>query len=353
VAKGADNMGMQVETFGETAGGDAAKLYIFTNDKNSEMVVSDYGATLVRVIVEDKESNRCDVVLGYDNASGYENGGYFFGAVVGRSANRIGTASFELNGTAYQLEQNDNGNNLHSGLDFYSKRMWTVEDTTENSITLSLFSPDGDQGYPGNVKIEVTYTLTEDNQVQIEYRGVPDVDTIMNLTNHSYFNLDGHASGTILEQKIRIDAGSFTKADKESIPTGEVVSVAGTPMDFRTAKAVGKDIEADYEALELGGGYDHNWVLDNNGKYALAAQMTSEMSGIKMDVYTDLPGMQFYTGNFITGEVGKNGVHYCRRQGLCFETQYFPDAIHKSNFDSPVCRSGEVYYTKTAYKFYL
>jgi len=342
-----------MEAFGNTAEGEAAKLYIFTNSRNTEMAVSDYGATLVRVMVQDQNGDPCDVVLGYDDAAGYENGGYFFGAVVGRNANRIGTASFAINGTQYQLTENDNGNNLHSGPDFYSKRMWQVEDTTENSVTLSLFSPDGDQGYPGNVTVGVTYTLTEENEVQIEYRGIPDADTILNMTNHSYFNLNGHASGTILAQEIMIDAEAFTNADQESIPTGEIVSVAGTPMDFNAAKAVGRDIEADFEALKLGCGYDHNWVLGNEGKYARVAQMTSESTGIKMDVCTDLPGIQLYTGNFITDERGKNDVHYRRRQGLCFETQYFPDAIHKSNFASPVCGAGETYYTKTSYRFYL
>lgn len=346
-------MSMKTEGFGKTSEGKEAVLYTFTNKNNTSMSVSDYGATLVSVVVEDKERNLCDVVLGYDNASGYEKGGSFFGAIVGRNANRIGSASFELNGKEYKLEKNDNENNLHSGLDFYSKRMWNVEKTEEDSITLSLLSEDGDQGYPGNVKIEVTYTLTDENEVVISYQATPDADTILNLTNHSYFNLDGHASGSILKQKIWLDAEEFTRADHKSIPTGELVRVEGTPMDFNEMKEIGRDIETKYEALELGKGYDHNWVLKNAGEYTLVGEMVSFASGIHMEVYTDLPGIQIYSGNFITEDIGKNGAHYKCRQGVCFETQYFPDAIHKENFMSPVCKKGDTYRTKTAYKFHL
>lgn len=349
--KGAIIMALRVEDFGMTAQGEKTRLYIFTNEKNTEMAVSDYGATWANQIVLDKEGNPCDVVLGYDDVSGYAAGTCFFGAVVGRSANRIGNAAFTIDGKEYHLTKNDNKNNLHSGPDFYSNRMWTVEETGENYIKLSLNSPDGDQGYPGNLAITVTYTLTDDNEVQIEYQAVPDQDTIVNLTNHSYFNLSGHASGTILDQSVWLDADAFTAADEESIPTGELVDVTGTPMDFRKAKAVGRDIEESYQALIFGQGYDHNWALNNNGGYARIASLTSEVSGIQMEVYTDLPGVQFYTGNFITDEVGKNGAHYHKRQGLCFETQYFPDAANKKQFASPICKAGESYITKTTYKF--
>jgi len=346
-------MAMRTQEFGTTSKGEAAKLYIFANANGAEMAVSDYGATLVSVIVPDRDGNPCDVVLGYDEAQRYEKGTYFFGATVGRSANRIGAAAFTLNGTEYQLTANDNGNNLHSGSDFYNMRMWKVEECGENSIRLSLFSPDGDQGYPGNLEIEVMYTLTNENEIQIAYQAKPDQDTIVNLTNHSYFNLSGHASGSILDQTVWMDANVFTRADRESIPTGELVKVAGTPMDFNEAKAVGRDIEAAYEALEFGQGYDHNWALNNGGNYQKVAGMASDLSGIRMDVCTDLPGMQFYTGNFIKDENGKSGACYRKRQGLCFETQYFPDAIHHEDFFSPVCKAGTVYQTKTSYKFYL
>ena len=341
---------MKVTDFGATVKGDETKLYTLTNKNGMEIAVSDYGATLVQVIVPDKEGKPCDVVLGYDEAAGYEEGDLFFGAIVGRSANRIGGASFELNGVTYQLEKNDNGNNLHSGMDFYNQRMWKVKETADDHITFELDSPDGDQGYPGAVHIEVTYTLTEDNAVKIAYHAVPDADTLINMTNHSYFNMDGHASGDVLDQEVWIDADAFTRADAESIPTGEITPVEGTPMDFRKEKVVEKEIGANYTPLKLAGGYDHNWVLNGKG-FRKAASAESEETGIKMEVYTDLPGIQFYSGNFLAGSKGKEGAVYEKGYGICFETQYFPDAIHKENFESPITKAGEVYDTTTVYKF--
>ena len=341
---------MKVTDFGATVKGDETKLYTLTNKNGMEIAVSDYGATLVQVIVPDKEGKPGDVVLGYDEAAGYEEGDLFFGAIVGRSANRIGGASFELNGVTYQLEKNDNGNNLHSGMDFYNQRMWKVKETADDHITFELDSPDGDQGYPGAVHIEVTYTLTEDNAVKIAYHAVPDADTLINMTNHSYFNLSGHASGTAWNAKVWIDADAFTETDAELIPTGMVVPVEGTPMDFRKEKVVEKEIGADYTPLKLAGGYDHNWVLNGKG-FRKAASAESEETGIKMEVYTDLPGIQFYSGNFLAGSKGKEGAVYEKGYGICFETQYFPDAIHKENFESPITKAGEVYDTTTVYKF--
>ena len=342
---------MKITDFGATVNGDETKLYTLTNCNNMEISVTDYGAALTQVIVPDKEGNLCDVVLGYDEAAEYEAGGLFLGATVGRSANRIGGASIEINGKIYELVKNDNDNNLHSGPDFYHNRVWDVKEAEEDHVTFVLESPDGDQGYPGNLHIEVTYTLTEDNAVKISYYGVSDEDTVINMTNHSYFNMDGHASGDVMEQEVWIDADAFTRADKESIPTGEIVPVEGTQMDFRTKKKLGRDIYDDYEALNYGMGYDHNWVLNNDGKFAKVAEMHSDESGITMEVYTDLPGMQLYTGNFIIDEKGKGGASYHKRQAACFETQYFPDAIHKENFPGPICRKGDTYKTTTMYKF--
>lgn len=342
---------MKVTDFGVTSKGEEAKLYTLSNANGMEAAVTDYGATLVQVIVADKDGNPCDVVLGYDEAAGYEEGDLFFGATVGRIANRIGGAAFELNGKTYELEKNNNGNNLHSGMDFYNQRMWSVKSATDNTVIFTLESGDGDQGYPGLLHIEVSYTLTEDNAIKISYRAVPDEDTIINMTNHSYFNLDGHASGEILEQEVQIDADAFTRADAESIPTGEITAVEGTPMDFRTKKKIGRDIEVDYEALNFGGGFDHNWVLNNKGQFAKVGEMSSEESGITMEIHTDLPGMQLYTGNFIIEAKGKGDVVYRKRHGCCFETQYFPDAINKPEFEGPIYRKGEIYETVTMYKF--
>jgi len=293
------------------------------------------------------------VVLGYDDPAGYEGpSGTFFGATVGRNANRICKGRFTLGGKTYQLATNNNGNNLHSGLDFWSFRIWQVKEAGENSITFALHSPDGDQGYPGALDMEVTYTLTQDNSVRIHYLGIPQGETIINLTNHSYFNLNGHDSGDILAHTAWVDADAFTRADATSIPTGEITGVAGTPMDFRTPKTVGRDIEEDYEALNFGLGYDHNWCLNNGGKFAKVASLTGDRTGLSLEVYTDLPGVQVYTANFLDREPGKNGVIYCRRAGICFETQNYPDAINHPNFPSPIFKAGETYETTTEFKFF-
>lgn len=343
---------MKQRAFGKNGRGEEAILYTFENKQGMIMEVSDFGATLYALLVPDKDGNLCDVVLGYDDPKGYEGpSGTFFGATVGRNANRICKGEFSLNGNDYKLDVNNNSNNLHSGLDFYSFRIWDVKEVKENGITFTLDSPDGDQGYPGAVHIEVTYTLTDENEVKIEYYGVPEEDTILNLTNHSYFNLDGHASGNIHHQEVWLDADAFTPTDETSIPTGEILSVENTPMDFRTKKAIGRDIEQEYEALRIGLGYDHNWVLNNHNVFSKIAELSSDVSGITMEVYTDLPGVQIYTGNFIEHELGKGGVVYEKRQGICFETQYFPDAINHANFPSPICKAGDVYRTVTMYKF--
>lgn len=342
----------EVTGFGTTKDGKEARLYTLENKKGLKAYVTDYGAALVRLYVPDREGNECDVVLGYDDVSGYEKGTESLGATVGRNANRIGGASFELNGRVYELDKNDNGcNNLHSGMNFYNKRIWDVESRTENEVTFVLHSPDLDQGYPGALDMHVTYSLDEDNTVKIRYEAVPDEDTVINMTNHSYFNLNGHKSGSVLEHEAVIYSDSFTPTDSKLIPTGEIRSVEGTPMDFREKKALGKEIGADYEPLLTAGGYDHNWVLKNEGRFDKVAEVTSEESGIVMEVYTDLPGIQMYTGNFLTHEEGKDGAVYGARSALCLETQYYPDAVHHDNFPGPVCRKGEKYETCTAYRF--
>ncbi len=329
-----------------------ATMYTFENKNGMIMEVTDFGATLYALMVPDKDGNMIDVVLGYDSPEGYMGpSGTGFGATIGRNGNRIGKGVFTLNGKTYQLDKNNNGNNLHSGLDYYHYRMWTVKETTENSITLSLHSPDGDQGFPGNFDVDVTYTLTDDNELKIDYNGVADADTVINMTNHSYFNLNGHASGSIEQHELWMDADGFTPTDVELIPTGEIASVEGTPMDFRVKKLVGKDIDADFEALKFGGGYDHNWCLNNNGEFKKVIELSADLSGITMEVYTDLPGVQIYAGNYLVNEPGKDGVFYKKRQGICFETQHYPDAINHDNFPSPVVKKGEVYKTTTVYKF--
>lgn len=344
-------MSIKKTMFGTTKRGEEVSLYTLSNEHGMEIAVTDLGATLVKVLVTDKNGGKKDVVLGYDTPQKYEEADKFFGAIVGRCANRIGGASFELNGKTYTLAQNNNGNNLHSGMDFFNVRIWNVKEEKEDQITFVLDSKDGDQGYPGAVQIEVSYTLTADDTVKIHYHAVPDQDTILNMTNHSYFNLDGHEKKDVLAQRVQIDADAFTRADAESVPTGEILSVEGTPMDFRKGRQIGDGIESDYEAIRLGNGYDHNWVLNHPGTYRKVAEMEGAESGIVMEVWTDLPGMQFYTANFVEHEEGKDGICYGRRSGACFETQYFPDAIHKEHFEGPVCKAGSPYETTTAYHF--
>lgn len=342
---------VRVETFGSTSKKEEAVLYTLTNENGMSASITNYGAALVKLNVPDKEGKLRDVVLGYDDVTGYEKGGGSFGAPVGRNANRIGGAVITIQDKTYELEKNDNGNNLHSGTNYYNKRIWNVGEKTDSKIEFVLHSPDGDQGYPGTLDMHVTYELTEDNELRLIYDAVPDQDTIINMTNHSYFNLDGHDSGNVLKELVTLDADYFTRADAQSIPTGELVDVTGTPMDFRMPRALGEVIDADYEAVRLGKGYDHNWVLKNNGKFDKVAQAVSEKSGIVMEVWTDLPGMQMYTANFLDNEHGKNGAVYGIRDAVCFETQYFPDAVHHENFASPICKKGMPYHTVTSYKF--
>ena len=337
--------------FGVVSDGRMAYLYTMENEHGMKASVTDYGAALVELCVPSAAGDIVDVVLGYEDAKGYEAGGVSFGAPVGRCANRIGGAAFDINGVSYTLDKNDNGNNLHSGNDYYNKRFWLLEEKSNHSLTFILHSPDGDQGYPGALDMRVTYELTEENTLRMKYHAVPDQDTIINMTNHSYFNLNGHNCGNIMGHQIQVEADYFTRADEESIPTGELVDVTGTPMDLRVAKSIGADIDSDYEATRFGQGYDHNWVLKNNGKFAKVAEVVGDKTGILMEVWTDLPGVQVYAGNFLNEEPGKMGAVYQKRQAVCFETQYFPDAIHHDQFAGPICKAKETYETVTEYHF--
>ena len=341
----------KVTGFGKTKDGKDAHLYLLENKNGLKAYVSDFGASLVRLLVPDKDGTMLDVVHGYDDAAGYERGDAGIGATVGRSANRIGGAQIEINGVKYDLEKNDNGNNLHSGCDYYQKRIWNVENHSENQITFLLHSPDGDQGYPGALDMHVTYLLDDENTLNIHYEAVPDQDTVINMTNHSYFNLNGQGSGTALGHTLTMDSDFFTPADGEAIPTGEILPVEGTPMDFRTGRVLGDEIDSDYEALRLGEGYDHNWLLKTEGKFIKVAELAADKSGIVMDMYTDRPGVQIYTANFLEGSTGKGGACYRSRDAVCLETHFYPDAIHHENFPGPVCRAGEKYDTRTMYRF--
>ena len=346
----------QKTPFGTLADGSEVSQYTLINHQGASASFVDLGGTWTGMIVPDKNGTMADVLLGHDTVEGCLVDGGHLGEIVGRNANRIGGAKFTLNGVTYELVVNNGPNNLHSGPDFYRDRIWAAKVTEaeqETSIAFSLESPDGDQGYPGNLSITVTYTLTDENELKIHYEATGDQDTICNFTNHAYFNLAGHDSGDAMDQLAWIDADTITAADEVSIPTGELRSVKGTPMDFTEKKVIGKDINQEYDQLTYGGGYDHNWVLNHApGELALSAKAWDEKSGRTMEVYTDLPGIQFYTANFLGSKVlAKGGVSYGPRQAYCFETQYFPDAINKPQFPSPILRKGEKYDTTTIYKF--
>ncbi len=340
--------------FGKMDDGREVSRYTLTNKNGVSASFLDLGAIWSTMLVPDRDGKLADVLLGHETVADCLTSDGHLGEAVGRNANRIGGAEFTLNGKEYKLTANDGPNNLHSGLDFYRNRIWMAEYKADvNTVSFLLESPDKDQGYPGNAWIRVTYTLTDDDEVRIHYEATCDQDTIFNMTNHAYFNLAGHDSGSALSQLVYIDSDAITAVDSVLIPTGENRKVMGTPMDFSDFKPIGRDIEADYDQLKLGGGYDHNWILNHDaGAFSLSAAAIDEKSGRKMEVYTDLPGIQFYTGNFLDGNVsGKGGVKYGKRHGYCFETQYYPNAVNMPGFASPVVKKGDKYDTITSYKF--
>lgn len=335
------------EKFGVLPNGMTASLYTIRSGRMTA-VFTDLGATLVKLFVPDREGNLSDVVLGFDDPRQYCESGSFFGAVVGRNANRIGGASFHLNGKQYELDKNDGNNNLHSGLDFYKDRIWQVLRAEAESITFELESPHGDQGYPGNAQIRVKYSLEQGNTLRIVYTGISDRDTVFNLTNHSYFNLAGHDKPEkAMEQILTMPARFFAPSDAESIPTGEERSVEGTAMDFRTPKAIGRDIDRKEEPLQFQNGYDHNFEVFVNP----CAILTDPESGRTMAVSTDCPGLQLYSGNFLEDEVGKDGAVYCRRSGVCLETQFYPNSVNNPQWPQPITRAGEKYCSETTFVF--
>lgn len=334
------------KTFGTLPGGRETFLYTIACGGITAQI-TDFGAALVTLNVPDKNGNIDDVVLGYDDCLGYLRDGCFLGSIVGRSANRIKGSRFRIEDKTYSLVPNEGENNLHSGPEYYHIRMWNVVAHESDSITLELISPEGDQGFPGKAQIRVTYSLDTQGGLHIAYDGVCDKDTVFNLTNHSYFNLAGqNKTEKAMDQILSIPGRVFTVADNESIPTGEVRSVADTPMDFRKPKAIGQDIGEDYEPLNLQGGYDHNYEVFCNP----CAQLADKESGRMMAVYTDLPGVQFYAGNFLK-ETGKGGVWYGKRSGIALETQFWPDSVNHPEWAQPFTKAGERYHTETVYRF--
>jgi len=334
------------KTFGILPTGEEAFLYTISCGRLTA-TVTDYGASLVHLLVPDAAGQTADVVLGYDDANGYRCSDAFLGAIVGRNANRIGGSTFPLGDMTIRLTPNEGKNNLHSGPDCFHTRMWTVVEHVSDAITLELVSPAGDQGFPGRAVIRVTYRLDCAGGLHIVYDAVSDRDTVFNLTNHSYFNLAGQDQvDRAMDQLLTLPGRFFNVADSESIPTGELRSVAGSPMDFRSPKPIGQDIGADYEPLKLQGGYDHNWEVYCNP----CAFLSDPVSGRAMAVYTDCPGIQFYAGNFLK-ETGKGGVFYGKRSGIALETQFYPDALHHPDWPQPITKAGQKYHSETVYRF--
>lgn len=335
-----------VENFGLLPTGEQVSLYTISCGPVT-VRVTDLGATLVSLTVPDSLGNHSDVVLGYDSAMGYYTGFAFLGATVGRNANRIKNASFSLNSQLIQLRPFERGNNLHSGFDFFHRRIWKVEWRDKSSITFRLDSPNGDQGFPGNATIRVRYSLEYPSSLRITYYAVSDTDTVFNMTNHTYFNLAGHdRPDRAMDQILMMPARHFTPTDPGLIPTGETQSVDGTPMDFRRPKPLKQDIDADYEPLHLAGGYDHNFEVF----CAPCAILSDPHSGRTMAVTTDCPGLQLYTANG-TNETGKGGIHYSKRSGVCLETQFYPDSVNHPQWKQPFTKANTPYHSETLFQF--
>jgi aldose 1-epimerase len=350
-------MGITREFYGKTLDGRDVDIFTLTNSNGMVAKISNFGGVVVSLIVEDKTGKFDDVVLGYDKLDGYLKKGPFFGAIIGRHANRIENADFEINGQVYNLTKNEGENQLHGGIIGFDKVLWKAEilrKGQEECLQLCYTSKDGEEGYPGNVDVKVMYTVTDDNALKIDYYAVSDKDTVVNLTNHSYFNLSGHASGNILKHQVMINADNFTVNDKNSIPTGEIRAVKGTPMDFTELKTIESGIFSEDEQLVFGNGYDHNWILNVSGKKPeKAAGVFDALSGRVMEVYTTKPGVQLYTGNYVDeSEYCKDGARYHKNSGLCLETQYFPNALKHKHFPSPILKAGEQYKHTTIYKFF-
>ncbi|WP_276166543.1 aldose epimerase family protein [Zobellia alginiliquefaciens] len=342
--------------FTTTIEGDSVKFFVLTNANGMEVTFTNYGQRLVSLYAPDKNGKFDDVVLGFDNLKDYRAKKNFFGAVIGRYGNRIAKGKFSLDGKTYDLAINNNENHLHGGLVGFESVVWKVDDHTDNSISFSRVSPDMEEGYPGNLEVTVSYVLTDDNALRISYEAKTDKPTYVNLTNHSFFNLKGEGEGTVNDHVVLLNADKFTPVDNGLIPTGEIMNVEDTPFDFRAPKTIEKDINADFEQLKIGKGYDHNFVLNeepkNNEGLTFAARVVEPNSGRTLEVYTSEPGVQFYGGNFLDGsDIGKSGNPYVRRGSFCLETQHFPDSPNQPDFPSTRLNPGETYTSYCTYKF--
>jgi len=344
------------EAFGTTTDGKSVDAFTLTNAKGLELRAITYGATIISLRVPDRQGHLDDIVLGYPTLAGYLEKSPYFGAIVGRYGNRIAKGRFTLDGKTYALATNNGPNHLHGGIKGFDKVVWSVDSSHQDSsatLTFSYTSPAGEEGYPGTLQARVTYTLTDQNELRVDYSATTDAPTPVNLTQHSYFNLAGAGTRDILGHELTIAADRFTPVDSTLIPTGEIALVAGTPFDFRTPTAIGARIAQNDVQLKRGGGYDHNWVLNRKGPdLALAARLAEPTTGRTLEVFTTEPGIQFYSGNFLDGTItGKDGRVYQHRYGLCLETQHFPDSPNHSNFPSTILRPGQEYRSTTVFRF--
>ena len=334
--------------------GQPVQLFTLTNDSGSEVAITEYGGIVVSLMVPDREGNLGDVVLGFEDLDSYVTDTPYFGAITGRYANRIAGGRFEIDGTSYELPLNNGPNSLHGGIKGFDKVIWQGEPTeTGDGVALTYVSADGEEGYPGALESRVTYTWTDGNELRIEYEASTDKPTVVNLTNHSYFNLKDGGASPILDHELTINADSYTPIDATLIPTGEIAPLAGTLLDFRESTVIGARIEDDEEQLVFGSGYDHNYVLNAAPEgLTLAATVYEAETGRVLDVLTSEPGVQFYSGNFLDGHlVGKGGTAYGHRSGLCLETQHYPDSPNQPEFPSTLLRPGNTYSTTTVYRF--
>lgn len=347
--------GLLVSAFQKIVDGRQTALFTLKNENGCELTVTNFGAKIVSLMVPDKNGTLVDVVLGHNTIDEYlASEEAYFGAVCGRTANRIADGRFILEGRIYQLAINNGPNSLHGGIKGFNAVVWEVRKQTGNSIELYYLSPDGEEGYPGNLAVTLTYSLTEDNALDIHYKAVTDKTTILNLTNHSYFNLSGQGDSSIEDHVLMLNADSYLPTDITAIPYGEKEPVVGTPFDFTTPHTIGERIGDDFEQLHFGKGYDHNFILnkDTAGEYAFAGYCLSPKTGIQMEIYTTEPGMQVYTGNWMTGNfAGKKGKRYPARSAVCFETQHYPDSIHKPEYPSVVLKPDETFESRTTYRF--
>lgn len=340
--------------WGETSRGEIANKFVLENENGMRIVVSDLGALVLSIALKDRDGIMRDVALGFENMEDYFQIGTGMGAYVGRNANRIKGACVKIEGVDYTLETNEGKNNLHSGYNrshcklYYSKKR---EEVNKRYIEFYRISPHLEQGFPGNLKQIIRYTLTDRNEFIIDYDMICDQTTVVNPTNHTYFNLDGHDSGTILDHELEVYSDAFLEMDKEMIPTGEILDVDGTPMDFRIKKRIGKDIDSDYEPLNIARGYDHNYIYNSDRILAKRAKLYAANSGISMTVYSDMCGLQIYTGNYLNEDNGKDGAIYKKNSGVCLETQFYPNSCNEIKFPSPILKANKEFVSRTVYSF--